>query len=143
MQKLKNGRPKFICLIIFSSFRLWREKCREFDVFCSIDDYLPSKPPRSPRGSSPSSKPYKQSFLYCHKLEMNWRTQALRPAKYLRGHDDHVVTCLEFDGFRIVSGSDDNTLKVWSAVTGNLIRTLLGHTGELLCSIIHLRNCFI
>ena len=38
----------------------------------------------------------------------------------LRGHDDHVITCLEFSGSRVVSGSDDNTLKVWSAVTGKV-----------------------
>ena len=38
----------------------------------------------------------------------------------LKGHDDHVITCLEFCGSRIVSGSDDNTLKVWSAVTGKV-----------------------
>lgn len=38
----------------------------------------------------------------------------------LKGHDDHVITCLEFCGTRIVSGSDDNTLKVWSAVTGKV-----------------------
>uniref|UniRef100_A0A670Z4P6 F-box and WD repeat domain containing 7 n=1 Tax=Pseudonaja textilis TaxID=8673 RepID=A0A670Z4P6_PSETE len=44
----------------------------------------------------------------------------------LKGHDDHVITCLQFCGNRIVSGSDDNTLKVWSAVTGE---TLVGHTG--------------
>ena len=30
----------------------------------------------------------------------------------LKGHDDHVITCLQFSGTRIVSGSDDNTLKV-------------------------------
>jgi len=38
----------------------------------------------------------------------------------LKGHDDHVITCLEFCGNRIVSGSDDNTLKVWSAVNGKV-----------------------
>lgn len=38
----------------------------------------------------------------------------------LKGHDDHVITCLQFCGNRIVSGSDDNTLKVWSAVTGKV-----------------------
>ena len=32
----------------------------------------------------------------------------------LKGHDDHVITCLQFSGNRIVSGSDDNTLKVGS-----------------------------
>ena len=38
----------------------------------------------------------------------------------LKGHDDHVITCLEFCGNKIVSGSDDNTLKVWSAVNGKV-----------------------
>ena len=41
----------------------------------------------------------------------------------LKGHDDHVITCLEFYGTRIVSGSDDNTLKVWSAITGKVSRS--------------------
>ena len=95
-------------------------------MFCAIDDYLSIKEPVK---SKTEYLPYKQSFLYCHKLEMNWRSHGLRPAKYLKGHDDHVVTCLQFDGVRVVSASDDNTLKVWSAVTGNLIRTLVGHTG--------------
>lgn len=42
----------------------------------------------------------------------------------LKGHDDHVITCLQFCGNRIVSGSDDNTLKVWSAVTGEVSVTV-------------------
>lgn len=40
----------------------------------------------------------------------------------LKGHDDHVITCLQFSGDLIVSGSDDNTLKVWSAITGKVGR---------------------
>ena len=31
------------------------------------------------------------------------------------------VTCLQFSGSRIVSGSDDNTLRVWNAITGRVI----------------------
>jgi len=106
---------------------LWKEKCAEYDMFSSLED--------TNRGLSKTSStklsntPHKQSFLYCLKLETNWRSNSLRPAKYLKGHDDHVVTCLQFDGDKIVSASDDNTLKVWSGITGNLIRTLVGHTG--------------
>ena len=44
----------------------------------------------------------------------------LNSSQVLKGHDDHVITCLEFSGNRIVSGSDDNTLKVWSALTGKV-----------------------
>lgn len=55
-----------------------------------------------------------------HAIEMNWRHKSIRPPKMLKGHDDHVITCLQFCGNRIVSGSDDNTLKVWSAITGKV-----------------------
>ena len=62
-----------------------------------------------------------------HNIEMNWRVNPIRSPKVkivslkfpltlalqvLKGHDDHVITCLQFSGNRIVSGSDDNTLKV-------------------------------
>lgn len=83
---------------------------------------------------------------------MNWRVNPVRASKILKGHDEHVITCLQFCGNRIVSGSDDNTLKVWSVTTGKVsisllllipisnvrvlivcslqcIRTLVGHTG--------------
>lgn len=56
-----------------------------------------------------------------HAIEMNWRSKPIRPPKMLKGHDDHVITCLQFCGNRIVSGSDDNTLKVWSATSGKVI----------------------
>ena len=35
------------------------------------------------------------------------------------------------DGRRIVSGSDDKTVKVWDAATGQETLTLKGHTGEV------------
>lgn len=56
-------------------------------------------------------------------IEMNWRSRSIRDPKVLKGHDDHVITCLQFCGNRIVSGSDDNTLKVWSAITGKVSHT--------------------
>ena len=40
-------------------------------------------------------------------------------SQVLKGHDDHVITCLQFSGNRIVSGSDDNTLKVTIKLTQN------------------------
>lgn len=60
-----------------------------------------------------------------HQIEMNWRIKPIRPPKVLKGHDDHVITCLQFSGNKIVSGSDDNTLKVWSATTGKVCKFFL------------------
>ncbi|XP_077445827.1 F-box/WD repeat-containing protein 7-like [Stigmatopora argus] len=108
---------------------LWREKCREEGV---------------PQFSSPRQRPgvrpgvalgtWKSTYIRQHRIESNWRNGGARQAKVLKGHDDHVITCLQFSGDLIVSGSDDNTLKVWSAVTGECLRTLTGHTGGVWCS---------
>jgi Tol biopolymer transport system component len=50
----------------------------------------------------------------------------------LKGHSDEVM-CVVFsaDGQRIVTGSGDQTAKVWDAATGEELRTLQGHTGCL------------
>ncbi len=48
------------------------------------------------------------------------------------GHTDNVNSvAFSADGKRIVSGSDDNTVKVWDAVKGQEVLTLKGHTSEV------------
>ncbi|XP_071609754.1 ribosomal RNA-processing protein 8 isoform X1 [Heliangelus exortis] len=103
---------------------LWREKCREE----GIQEPLSLRKRRALSPGFPYS-PWKFAFLRQHRIDGNWRSGPLRAPKVLKGHDDHVITCLQFCGNRIVSGSDDNTLKVWSAVTGECVQTLVGHTG--------------
>ncbi|CAH0546131.1 unnamed protein product [Brassicogethes aeneus] len=102
---------------------LWKEKCKQ----AGIDD-MPRKR-CSPRSPSTNISPWKAAYMRQNLIELNWRSRPIRPPKMLKGHDDHVITCLQFCGNRIVSGSDDNTLKVWSATTGKCLRTLVGHTG--------------
>ncbi|CAG5115890.1 unnamed protein product [Candidula unifasciata] len=102
---------------------LWREKCREEGV----DEEMVYGSRMRRRHSARS--PYKSLFMRQSQIEYNWRTGVNRPPKCLKGHDDHVITCLEFCGNRVVSGSDDNTLKVWSVTSGKCLRTLIGHTG--------------
>jgi len=126
---------------------LWREKCRE----AGIDDVKDTMNKRRLRGSSHFSSsncglsnssaanhqsapiitpsPWKATYMRHRNIELNWRVRPIPQARQLKGHDDHVITCLQFCGNRIVSGSDDNTLKVWSATTGKCLRTLVGHTG--------------
>ncbi|CAH1107260.1 unnamed protein product, partial [Psylliodes chrysocephalus] len=102
---------------------LWKEKCKHAGI-----EEIPRKR-MSARILSTHMSPWKAAFMRQHAIEMNWRSKPIRPPKILKGHDDHVITCLQFCGNRIVSGSDDNTLKVWSATTGKCLRTLVGHTG--------------
>jgi F-box/WD-40 domain protein 7 len=106
---------------------LWKDKCKHAAI---ISETHPDKPKRGRTGNMPKiASPWKAAYMRHHTIELNWRSNLIRPPKILNGHDDHVITCLQFCGNRIVSGSDDNTLKVWSAVTGKCLRTLVGHTG--------------
>lgn len=114
---------------------LWREKCLEEGLSESL--VWPNRSRRrrqmnsagcgvNPNGAKTLWKSvYKRQRL----IENNWSRATVRAPKVLKGHDDHVITCLEFCGNKIVSGSDDNTLKVWSVVSGKCLRTLVGHTG--------------
>jgi len=104
---------------------LWREKCKE----AGLKDCRENFRRRSKITTGFIYSPWKSGFMRQHNIEMNWRVNPIRTPKVLKGHDDHVITCLQFSGNRIVSGSDDNTLKVWSAMTGKCLRTLVGHTG--------------
>jgi hypothetical protein len=72
--------------------------------------------------------PYKRAYYIDYNVTKNWCSRPIPAQTSLRAHDDHVITCLKFDGDRILSGSDDNTLKVWCARTGKLLHTLAGHT---------------
>ncbi|KAH8379173.1 hypothetical protein KR009_003394 [Drosophila setifemur] len=106
---------------------LWKEKCRKAQI---LAEPRSDRPKRGRDGNMPPiASPWKAAYMRQHIIEMNWRQRPVRKPKVLKGHDDHVITCLQFSGNRIVSGSDDNTLKVWSAVNGKCLRTLVGHTG--------------
>lgn len=119
---------------------LWKEKCSEY----GIDDepVFLSKSTRRKNSSGNHNRlslsvcpsPYKKMFLRKHKISMNWRYGPTNAHKMLKGHDDYVITCLQFGNNRIVSGSDDHTLRVWSAITGKCLRTLSGHTGGVWAS---------
>ncbi|XP_052752429.1 F-box/WD repeat-containing protein 7 isoform X2 [Galleria mellonella] len=99
---------------------LWKEQCRRIGITTL------KKMPRSiPRFTSPWKAAYMRQYL----IENNWLYKPVNNPIVMRGHDDHVITCLQFYGNRILSGSDDTTLKVWSAVTGKCLRTLVGHSG--------------
>eukprot|EP01063_Lacrimia_lanifica_P016800 TRINITY_DN2337_c1_g1_i1.p1 TRINITY_DN2337_c1_g1~~TRINITY_DN2337_c1_g1_i1.p1 ORF type:complete len:592 (+),score=169.67 TRINITY_DN2337_c1_g1_i1:139-1776(+) len=55
-----------------------------------------------------------------------------RPRHGLDGHKN-AVTCLQFDEERVVSGSLDNTVRIWDRATGECERTLTGHRDKVWC----------
>jgi len=44
-----------------------------------------------------------------------------------------VIRCLQADSWRIVSSSDDKTLKVWELESGQRLVTLRSHTDGVTC----------
>ncbi len=49
------------------------------------------------------------------------------------GHSNRVRSCaFSPDGAQLASASDDNTVKLWDAHTGQCLRTLSGHSGSVL-----------
>ncbi|GBP89955.1 hypothetical protein EVAR_63749_1 [Eumeta japonica] len=99
---------------------LWKEQCRRI----GITSYK-----KIPKSLSHCASPWKAAYMRQYLIEDNWLHKPVDQPIVMRGHDDHVITCLQFYGNRILSGSDDTTLKVWSAVTGKCLRTLVGHSG--------------
>jgi WD40 repeat protein len=65
------------------------------------------------------------------------RHAASRDGAALDGHTDGVITCtVTPDGRRVISASNDGTLKVWDLEARRVIATLDGHTdGVLACAI--------
>lgn len=48
-------------------------------------------------------------------------------------HRVYSVYCAEFDSARVITGSRDRSIKVWSLKTGRCLATIKGHRGSVLC----------
>ncbi|KAG0061833.1 hypothetical protein BGZ90_003360 [Linnemannia elongata] len=64
-------------------------------------------------------------------LEKNW-TQGVHSARELPGHTEGIY-CIQFDGYKVISGSRDTTIKIWDIRSGECVRTYSGHTASVLC----------
>ncbi|KAF9967996.1 hypothetical protein BGZ70_007280 [Mortierella alpina] len=64
-------------------------------------------------------------------LEQNWN-RGIHSVKEVPGHTEGIY-CIQFDDQKIVSGSRDNTIKIWDMETGACRRTYVGHSASVLC----------
>ncbi|KAL8841643.1 MAG: hypothetical protein Q9170_000857 [Blastenia crenularia] len=63
-------------------------------------------------------------------IRKSWMQEATKPKHIaFRAHQRHVVTCLQFDTDKILTGSDDTNINVYDTQTGALRKKLAGHEG--------------
>ncbi|VDO30484.1 unnamed protein product [Heligmosomoides polygyrus] len=63
---------------------------------------------------------WKATYLRRCRVAANWRRLPIGGSMVLRGHEEHVITCLQIQDDMLVTGSDDNTLRVWSIEQGKV-----------------------
>ncbi|KAL4892688.1 WD40-repeat-containing domain protein [Aspergillus ambiguus] len=73
---------------------------------------------------------YKSLYQRHHSIHNSWMKPKVKPRHIaFRAHDRHVVTCLQFDTDKVLTGSDDTNINVYDTKTGVLRATLEGHEG--------------
>ena len=76
---------------------------------------------------------WRQVFVERYKLRRAW----MGGQCHVRTFEGHTggISCVQFDGGRIVSGSYDKMIKVWNVKTNSpwSVITLAGHSGEVRC----------
>lgn len=83
--------------------------------------------------SSEGSIQWKQVFAERFRLRNNWLAGRCT-VRTFEGHTQGI-SCVQFDDNRIVSGSSDETIKVWNIRTNAQwsVQTLVGHSGTVRC----------
>lgn len=73
---------------------------------------------------------HKSIYRRHHLISSNWMQDEIKPRHLaFKAHQRHVVTCLQFDAEKIVTGSDDTNINVYDTRTGALRARLEGHEG--------------
>ncbi|PKC12496.1 WD40 repeat-like protein [Rhizophagus irregularis] len=96
--------------------------------------YVPYNLPILPMHQNESGQPViNWKYLYQQRslLEHHWR-KGIYSIRKLPGHTESIY-CVQFDEHKIISGSRDDTIKIWDIKTGYCIRTYRGHRQSVLC----------
>jgi F-box and WD-40 domain protein CDC4 len=73
---------------------------------------------------------YKSIYRRHHIIRSSWMQDEVKPRHIaFQAHDRFVVTCLQFDTDKILTGSDDTNINVYDTKTGQLRARLEGHEG--------------
>lgn len=109
----------------------WRDLCQSQSVWRQVfyREYAPSRSSRvlgAPRtaglGKNVSGQDFRKLFAVRKLIDRRW-TNGEAAAIYLNGHKDSVY-CVQFDEDKIITGSRDNTIRIWDARTYQCLKKL-------------------
>lgn len=73
---------------------------------------------------------FKSLYRRHHMIRQSWTSGKVKPSHVaFAAHPRHVITCLQFDEDKIITGSDDQLIHVYDTNTGKLRKRLEGHEG--------------
>jgi len=73
---------------------------------------------------------FKSIYRRHHMIRQNWTSGKVKPGHVaFAAHPRHVITCLQFDDDKIITGSDDTLIHIYDTKTGKLRKKLEGHEG--------------
>ena len=73
---------------------------------------------------------FKSIYRRRYMLRRSWTSGKVQPHHFaFPAHPSHVITCLQFDDDKILTGSDDTLIHVYDTRTGALRKKLEGHEG--------------
>lgn len=73
---------------------------------------------------------FKTLYQRHYQMRQAWMNPETKPRHLaFRAHQRHVVTCLQFDSEKIITGSDDANIDIYDTQTGASIKRLHGHEG--------------
>ncbi|KAK4198729.1 WD40-repeat-containing domain protein [Triangularia verruculosa] len=73
---------------------------------------------------------FKSLYRRHYMIKKSWMNGKVRPEHVaFAAHPRHVITCLQFDEDKIITGSDDTLIHVYDTKTGELRTKLEGHEG--------------
>ncbi|GAB1315489.1 SCF ubiquitin ligase complex subunit cdc4 [Madurella fahalii] len=73
---------------------------------------------------------FKSLYRRHYMIRKSWTSGKVKPGHVaFAAHPRHVITCLQFDDDKIITGSDDTLIHVYDTKTGKLRTKLEGHEG--------------
>ncbi|KAI9320080.1 WD40-repeat-containing domain protein [Dichotomocladium elegans] len=113
--------------IIENDVVLWQTKVAEAGYIVTSEEYERYLLSRE-NSAIHYAQAYKTIYRRHYRMQLNWKYNRARRLQ-LAGYSDNVITCLQFDEDKIITGSDDTSVNIYDIKTGNLMRVLDGHEG--------------